>query len=257
MQDAATNMSVSNVTASTKLHPVIFVPTTTPKINPVLPGHQSLPTPKNRNRLETFLDGYTPSIASYLIKGFAEGFRLEFEGEMVSLRANNLLSAFNNPEVVTSKLHKELEADRLAGPFTTPPFEIFRVSPLGVVPKKVPGEFRMIHHLSFPKGSSVNDGILPENSSVHYSTIQEAIRYVTSVGRNCYLAKTDIKNAFRIIPVHPDKYPILGICWDDLYYYDKCMPMGCSSSCKIFETFSTAIEWVARHKCSILTFYIY
>ena len=29
------------------------------------------------------------------------------------------------------------------------------------------------------------------------------------------------------------------------------MPMGCSSSCKIFKTFSTAVEWVARHKLSI------
>ena len=29
------------------------------------------------------------------------------------------------------------------------------------------------------------------------------------------------------------------------------MPMGCSSSCKIFETFSTAVEWVVRHKLSI------
>ena len=29
------------------------------------------------------------------------------------------------------------------------------------------------------------------------------------------------------------------------------MPMGCSSSCKIFETFSTAVEWVAHHKLSI------
>ena len=29
------------------------------------------------------------------------------------------------------------------------------------------------------------------------------------------------------------------------------MPMACSSSCKIFETFSTAVEWVARHKLSI------
>lgn len=81
--------------------------------------------------------------------------------------------------------------------------------------------------------------------------IQDAIKSVKSVGRTCYLAKTDIKNAFRIIPVHPDDYPILGICWDNFFYYDKCMPMGCSSSCKIFETFSTAIEWIARHKCSI------
>ncbi len=29
------------------------------------------------------------------------------------------------------------------------------------------------------------------------------------------------------------------------------MPMGCSSSCKTFKTFSTAIEWIARQKLEI------
>ena len=29
------------------------------------------------------------------------------------------------------------------------------------------------------------------------------------------------------------------------------MPMGCSSSCKTFETFSTAIEWIAQNKLHI------
>ena len=35
------------------------------------------------------------------------------------------------------------------------------------------------------------------------------------------------------------------------YYYDRCMPMGCSSSCKTFETFSTALEWIARQKLEV------
>ena len=61
------------------------------------------------------------------------------------------------------------------------------------------------------------------------------------------MAKTDIKSAFRIFPVHPDDHPLLGMKWDNLYYYDRCLPMGCSSSCAIFEAFSTALEWVAVH----------
>ena len=97
----------------------------------------------------------------------------------------------------------------------------------------------------------MNSGISSEDSSVQYATIQDAIRFVKSVGKNCFLAKTDIKNAFRIIPIHPDDYPLLGIFWKGSFYYDKCMPRGCSSSCKIFETFSTAVEWIARHKLSI------
>ena len=36
-----------------------------------------------------------------------------------------------------------------------------------------------------------------------------------------------------------------------MYYYDRCMPMGCSSSCKTFETFSSALEWIAQNKLHI------
>ena len=39
--------------------------------------------------------------------------------------------------------------------------------------------------------------------------------------------------------------------WRGLYYYDRCLPMGCSSSCKTFEAFNTAIEWIARHKFDV------
>ena len=57
--------------------------------------------------------------------------------------------------------------------------------------------------------------------------------------------------AFRIIPIHPIDYGLLGMQWRGLYYYDRCMPMGCSSSCLTFETFSRAVEWIARHKLKI------
>ena len=132
-----------------------------------------------------------------------------------------------------------------------PPFPSFRVSPLGVVPKKAPGEFRLIHHLSYPRGSSVNDSIPPEFSSVYYATIGNAIHLIKTVGPGCLLAKTDIKNAFRIIPIHPNDYNLLGMQWNGKYFYDKCMPMGCSSSCSTFELFSSALEWVARDKLKI------
>ena len=68
--------------------------------------------------------------------------------------------ALDNPEAVDAKLQKELEVHRLAGPFQSPPLSPFLISPLGLVPKKVQGEFRLIHHLSFPTGFSVNDAFL-------------------------------------------------------------------------------------------------
>lgn len=51
-------------------------------------------------------------------------------------------------DVVFKKMNRELEEDRVAGPFNSPPY---RVSPLGIVPKKQPNTYRVDHHLTFPK----------------------------------------------------------------------------------------------------------
>lgn len=203
------------------------------------------------DRLSFFLSGYTPSIAEHLVSGFTFGFSIHHEGQRISSHSQNLMSALHNPDMVDLKIEKELLAGRLSGPFEMPPLSPFRVSPLGVIPKKTPGEFRLIHHLSYPRGSSVNDGISPEFSSVRYATITDAIRHIRAAGTGCFLSKTDIKNAFRIIPVHPSDYNLLGIQWRGQYYFDKCMPMGCSSSCRTFELFSSALEWVAQNKLHI------
>ena len=125
--------------------------------------------------------------------------------------APNLLSAVKNPKAVTAKLSKELDAHRLVGPFSSPPFQVFRISPLGLVPKKIEGEFRLIHHLSYPRGSSLNDGISSEYTTVSYATVETAIGLIKSAGPNCVSAKTDVKNAFRLIPIRLEDYDLLGI----------------------------------------------
>ena len=123
-----------------------------------------------------------------------------------------------------------MAAGPLAGPFACPPFPQFCVLPLGVVPKKTPGEYRLIHHLTFPRGDSVNDGIAPEYASVQYAHVVDAVAIIKQLGSGCLLAKTDIKSAFRILPIKPSDYDLLGIFWQGPYYYDRAMPMGCASA---------------------------
>ena len=245
-----------NVAPFTLCISAIFVPKDFRVQNlPLLPSlHMpglGLPTPIRVNRLVPLLLHYTPSATLYLADGFIHGFPLHFEGPRLAYAAPNLLSARQQPSVVDAKLAKELTAQRIAGPFDTPPFSQFRISPLGVVPKKTPGAYRLIHHLSYPTGGSVNDGIAFAHSTVSYARIDDAIQLIKQAGVGCFLAKTDIQNAFRIIPIRPDDYNLLGMCWRGQYYYDRCMPMGCSSSCQTFEAFSTAIEWIAKRLLGI------
>ena len=97
----------------------------------------------------------------------------------------------------------------------------------------------------------MNDFIDKSERTVSYATIDDAICIIKRLGKGCAMSKTDIKSAFRIIPVHPLDYHILGMHWEGNYYYDKALPMGCSGSCKIFETFSTSLEWIAKNKLGI------
>ena len=68
----------------------------------------------------------------------------------------------------------------------------------------------MIHHLSYPEGSSVNDFIPKEISSVQCATMQDAIDFMQHSPTPVYMAKVDVESAFRIIPVSPADRPLLG-----------------------------------------------
>ncbi|XP_061175932.1 uncharacterized protein LOC133184874 [Saccostrea echinata] len=62
------------------------------------------------------------------------------------------------------------------------------------------------------------------------------------------MAKTDIDDAFRIIPVNPSDYHLLGFSWKNKFYFDRCLPMGASSSCQIFEQLSVALQWIMQSR---------
>lgn len=211
---------------------------------------QSPVTPVNPNKLDTYLNGYDVAARKYLIEGFTQGFCLQYHGDREYQNSPNLKSVLENPDIVKEKLSKEIKLGRIKGPFQSLPISNLKLSPLGLVPKKTSEDFRLIHHLSYPRSdsTSVNNGISPDFSTVQYAGIQEAINQLKLCGTGAFMSKTDIKSAFRIIPVHESDYNLLGFSFQNFYYYDTCLPMGCSSSCKIFETFSTALEWIAIQK---------
>ena len=64
------------------------------------------------------------------------------------------------------------------------------------------------------------------------------------------MAKTDIKSAFRIIPIRPSDLALLGTKWHNHFYYDVSLPMGLSSSCAIFEASSSSLEWISVQRFS-------
>ena len=106
--------------------------------------------------------------------------------------AKNSRTVFQRPNLVRQKIDKELSMGRIAGPFINPSFPTFRVSHIGLVPKK-DGNFRMMHNWPHPMHNSVNDFIDSELCAVRYANIDDAVKLVKRIGRNGKLAKADVK----------------------------------------------------------------
>lgn len=197
--------------------------------------------------LKKWLDRYPNRVsADMLLKGFTAGFRLEYKGVRAAREAPNLKSVKIDPNAIVKKLEKEISLGRIAGPFNNRPLERLIISPVGLVPKAEPGKLRLIQHLSYPEGSSVNDGIDREYCKVQYAHFDVAVNLVARLGPKALMAKTDIQSAFRLLPVHPEDFELLGICVEKQYFVDKALPMGASCSPAVFEKFSTFLEWAAK-----------
>ena len=199
--------------------------------------------------LSSLLKGYYDY--SYVVDGFSHGFKLDFYGNNTPFISHNSISVQRNPLEAKTKISQELALDRIAGPFEKPPFNSLKVSPLALREKSDSGKFRLLHNLSYPYNENAVNFNIPETcSKVKYESITDAIN-ILQITPDSWMAKADIAEAFRLIPLHPSDYNLTGFYLDG-FYYDKCLPMGCSSSCKIFERFSSCLKWILKTQYNVI-----
>ncbi len=203
--------------------------------------------------------GYDPTLAGFIVRCLRLGVPLGYTGPTnVQQHCTNLKSADAFPDAITAAVEKEVGTGRQLGPYRTPPFAGYRLSPLGSVDKKVPlgcegdplrAKRRKIHHLSWPAGSSVND--LLERRTVALSSFDAIVDLVRHAGNGCLIAKLDIGSAYRNIPVRPEDWPLLGFEWQHFYYWDTVLPFGLASSSLLFEVFALAARHVINARVTL------
>ena len=190
--------------------------------------------------------------AQFLLRGIRTGFRIGVaEGAVFKPSHRNLRSAYEHPQVITAYLQREVNLGRMqkipTGSQLAPP--LLQLSPFGAIPKKYkPDTWRLIVDLSSPCGYSINDAISGDLCSVSYTSVDDAVRLIRTLGRGCLLAKLDLKEAYRAVPVHPSDQRLLGVAWDDTVYIDKALPFGLRSAPKIFSALTDAMMWMLHEK---------
>jgi len=151
-----------------------------------------------------------------LVFGFTNGFCISYLGPCTIGREKNNLPANTNESSVSAAIFKELSRGHTVGSFSFPPLQsTFHCSPLGAIPKK--------------------DGSL----------------YVLFW---IFLLHRAVKHAFRLCPVHPSDWPLLGYKWLGKYLFDIRLPFRSRSSPFIFNIFADALTWILVRKFNSTTF---
>ena len=149
------------------------------------------------------------------------------------------------PAVIDQYLATEVARQRVEGPYPSSPLCDQQVSPFGVIPKRgQPGKWRLILDLSSPRGASVNDGIPREPYSMHYVSVDDAIRHLITFGPGALMTKFDVEAAYRNIPMHPADRYLLGMRWRDHYFVDLVLPFGLRPAPFLFDTVASAVHWI-------------
>ena len=125
-----------------------------------------------------------------------------------------------------------------------------------MIPKRGrPGKWRLIVNLSAPRGRSVNDGISKELASLSYVSVDEVAMAVLQLGQGTMLAKMDVKQAYRNIPVHPEDRPLLGMQWEGETFVDAALPFGLRSAPLMFTVVADALQWIMEQRGVALAFH--
>jgi hypothetical protein len=215
-------------------------------------------TPINIDRLEYELQFHPNRLfVNYLLSGLRNGFHTGIQVlPRCASKGHNLRSARNFPDIVTNFLQEEVDNGFLIGPFSSSPFSIFRVSPLGLVFEKYSRKPRLIPDLSWAHNdnnvASINDLLDKDECSMVYSTIDQAINTILQTGRDTFfLCKCDIASAFKLLPIHPSLVSYYGCCWNDQLYFFVHLPFGGRTSPRIFDCLSQALEWILIHNYKV------
>ena len=147
-------------------------------------------------------------------------------------------------EIIEEYLTKEMKEGRILGPFLPHTIPHIHINRFGVIPKRhQPGKWRLITDLSFPEGNSVNDAISAATCTLQYISVDQVALQAMQLGKGALLAKTDIKAAYRIVPVAPQDRIFLGMKFNELVYVDGALPFGLRSAPKLFNALADALEW--------------
>ena len=230
------------------------------------------------DRLLELLRALQPAIQDQELIGMLEmavkehGFRSRCRLDLRTIDVDNDASAYENAEVMHAEVTSLHATGRVIGPYAKKeiPFPRYRVSKLYVIPKKTPGKFRVIIHMSYPEGDSLNDArdlLVP----IKFMDVRDLKVRATKLKEQSpdlifQISVKDLKGYYLQIPIRPIDVWQFGFKWFDVtrplpphastgpaspdelkYYFYTCYPFGYTGSVDLAHRLSRHLRLLYVH----------
>ena len=193
----------------------------------------------------------------FLLDGITNGFQLlPSDAPIQPAKMNNYFSTVN--PLVRDRVEKQILEEIAVGNYVSTSVKPTIISALGAVPKPDSEDLRLIHDCSMPPGQGVNNYIEIEKQK--FQTLDDAVKLIK---QGYYMAKIDLRHAYRSVPVHPSNYNALGLKWrftgetQFTYLVDTRLPFGGRSAPGIFHRLTQSVRrMMARRGFDMIIVYL-
>ena len=84
--------------------------------------------------------------------------------------------------------------------------------------------------------------------SISYITTDQIVDGILHLGHGAPMAKVDIKQAYRIVPVHPEDRHLLGVQWEGQVHVNKFLPFRLRSAPPILTALADTLQWIMQKR---------
>ena len=163
------------------------------------------------------------------------------DARLVPAEMNNYSLATGS--AVRDKVKSTLLEEIAIGNYVVSEVKSIIISAVRAVSKADSEEIRLIHDCSQPKDSAVND--YADINSFRYETSDDAIKLLKP---GYYMAKVDLRHAYRRVNIHPSNYAATGLKWNFnnsnkyTYLFDTKLSYGGRHAPGIFHRLTQAVK---------------
>jgi len=165
---------------------------------------------------------------------------IQLKKKLSSVKVKNAPSAIVKGPFITDAVASWIKKGYVVGPFEKPPFEHFRANPLMAAVQKT--KVRPILNVSSPKGNSLNEAIDEFSlQKINMSSPRLFAEELLKAGKGAIFSKSDIVDAYKLIPNAVEQYKLFGFRWLGRYFYDKTKVFGSKEAPASFDSLPETI----------------